>query len=564
MRASRRWLIVVLLGVLAAAIWSAGALHITIATFVDGWDNAVDFLDRTVPFTLPEPAELWRMIGQTLAIVVLATVLGFLISLPMALLAAANTTPHPAVRMVARLLIVLERALPDFILAIFFVRVFGIGSLPGILALGIGSVGMMAKLYADAIEEVDRGPQEALRAAGASKLQQVFGGVLPQVKPQLIATALHAFDINLRSSVILGFVGVSGIGMYISAALETLNYGRGLGLTMVLLALCLLAELVSNVVRRSMLGHHAPKGSRSFAALLPRLTERGWVRGRTPGTAAARRPPSRPAAPRSAAAPVERLTPPWNGTRIRSTAGRTALVVAVLVSLVFSGADGSKLFAGLGRGLQTLGLYFPPETQGILDKLLAAMVETVQMGLAGTLVGLVIAVPFGLLSASNVAPNATVAGIARILVVSIRAVPGIIIGILFVVITGLGPTAGALALAIGSIGFFGKVIADSLEEVDVRVQDAVRTSGAGSGQVFFAATLRQVAPALAAHVMHQLDSSIRGAAGMGVIGAGGIGFYMTNASRVLEYGVVSTCLVLLVLTVLLSEALAMWTRREVQ
>lgn len=576
---SRKLLSVALVVVLALAVWSVDALDISIATFVRGYTNAVDFLGRTVPFTFPSLGELWMMIGQTLAIVVLATVLGFVLSLPMALLAASNTTPHPVVRHIARVAVVLLRAVPDFVIAVFLVRVFGLGTLPGILALGVGSVGMMGKLYSDAIEEIDPGPVEALRTAGAGRMQQIVGGVLPQIRPQLVATALHGFDINLRGSVLLGFVGVSGIGMYISAALETLNYPRGMGLTLVLLILCLLAELVSGLLRRQMLGAKGAvagtpgRFGRWFSTLVPQFTARGWIRGTrttasasvdaTTASASAAARKDSGAALRTAKGDL-RLSPPWDGGRRTSTGWQIVLGVIIAVSLLASGIQLGQLTGGLSKGLETLGMYVPPETSGIGGKLLESMVETVQMGLAGTLLGLVVAIPMGLLSANNIVWNRMVTGTFRAVVVTIRAVPDIIVGIAFVVITGLGATAGALALAVGSIGFFSKVIADSLEEVDVRVQDAVRTSGATGVQVFFAATLRQVMPALAGHTMHQLDRNIRGATGLGIIGAGGIGFYLNNAQRVLEYGVVTTSVILIVAVVVLSEGLAMWTRREVK
>src|SRR5690606_9656199 len=181
-------------------------------------------------------------------------------------------------------------------------------SLPGILALGLGSVGFMAKLFADAIEEIDPGPREALRAAGAGTFQQIVGGVLPGLRPTLVATTLHAFDINLRSSVILGFVGVAGIGMYISAALETMNYRLGLGLTVILLILCLLAELISGTIRRTQLGHEsAASGNKWLAVFLPHLPAKGWLRGRTNA--------------RDSASPAAeaRISPPWNGERVRRT-----------------------------------------------------------------------------------------------------------------------------------------------------------------------------------------------------------------------------------------------------
>lgn len=541
---SKRLLTITFVALLIAGVWSINALEINLATLILGWENAVSFVERVFPLTLPEFPELLEMIGQTLAIVVLSTVVGFFLSVPVALLAARNTTIHPTVRTVTRFSIVILRAVPDFIIAIFFVRVFGLGALPGILALGVGSVGMMGKLYADAIEEIDPGPIEALKAAGAGRLQQITSGVIPQVQPQLIATALHAFDINLRSSVLLGFVGVSGIGMYISVALETMNYGRGLGLTAVLLVLALGAELVSNLIRKSLLGgYDTSSKNRWLEVFMVRLTPRGWVQQQ------------------------QTLSPykqPWTPERITERMWAVLALIVIGISLVAAGIEVEQLEGGLMKGLETIMRYFPPETAGILGLLLESMVETVQMGLAGTLVGLVVALPFGLLSARNVVRNPTVNAIARGMVVSIRAIPGIIIGIVFVVLTGLGATAGALALSVGAIGFFGKIIADSLEEADVRVQDAVRTTGATGPQVFFASTLRQVSPALASHTMHQLDANLRGATSMGVIGAGGIGFYMTNASRVLEFGVVTTSLILVIITVIASEGLAMWTRKEVQ
>lgn len=581
MSLSRRLLTVVLIGVLVLSAWSIHDLGIRPMLFVESWENGADFLRRTVPFTFPPLPELWEMIGQTLALVVLATLLGFVISLPMALLAARNTTINAPVRHVARFLIVLERAVPDFIVAMFFVRALGLGTLPGILALGLGSLGMMAKLYADAIEDIDPGPVEALRASGAGRLQQIVGGVIPQLKPQLIATAMHAFDVNLRGSVILGFVGVTGIGMFISAALETMNYARGLGLTLVLLALCLVAELISGLVRRHTLtgGSRAGGRSRWLEALRFQPTERGWIRGGHQNAPVPTRAADEPASDGSAdpaqatetedsqTAPCpsarRSVTPPWTAERVRSTLWTALFVLLIAVSFVFSGVELRAMSGGLHQAVSTLALYFPPDAGGIPEKLLATMWETIQMGLAGTLIGLVIAIPFGLASAQNVSRSRTVSAIARACVVSIRAIPGIIVGIALVVITGLGAVAGTFALAVAAIGFFSKVIADSLEEVDVQVQDAVRSSGATGVQVFFGATLRQVAPALMAHTMHQLDRNIRGATGLGVIGAGGIGFYLNNAQRVLEFGVVTTCLLLIVATVLLSEALAMWTRREV-
>lgn len=147
--------------------------------------------------------------------------------MPLAVLAAGNTTPGLAYRYSSRGLIVIARAVPDVVLAIIFFRLFGLGALTGVLAMGLHSVGMVGKLYADAIEQIDEGPRTAVRATGAGRLQELVSGVLPQVMPSFVATALHRFDINLRVSVLLGFVGVGGIGFEIASALRRLDYQRG-------------------------------------------------------------------------------------------------------------------------------------------------------------------------------------------------------------------------------------------------------------------------------------------------------------------------------------------------
>lgn len=563
-----RLLGIALIVVLGLAIYSTIALHINIATFISGRANAINFLSRTFPFTFPDASDLVGMIVQTLAIVVLATVLGLILSFPIALLAAFNTAPHPVVRLVMRAFIVVARAVPELAVAMLLVQMFGLGGTPGVIALGFGSIGFMAKLFADAIEEVDHGPTEALRAAGATRLQQIMGSVLPQVRPTLIATTLHAFDINLRGSVVLGFVGVAGIGLNISASLDALNYPEGMGLTFILLVMCLAAEVISTTIRRSFLGSQqsasAPKSSR-WLGVFGRRTERGWLTGNhrrpIPG-----QPPRKTAAVRNRvpqAGSAERIHAPWDAARIRST-GAIFLVFALIIASVFgAGFEIVGFREGTVAAWKALRLYFPPKTDGMLGTIIIDLLQTAQMGLAGTLVGLILAIPFGLLSANNVVRNPYVSGFFRLVVVTIRAVPGIIVGIVFVVITGLGSTAGALALAVGAIGFFSKIIADSLEGVDIRVQDAVRVSGASAAQVFFAATFRQVLPALTAHTMHQLDTNVRGATGMGVIGAGGIGFLLSDATRVLQYGVVTSCVIGIVALVLCSEGLAVWTRRTV-
>lgn len=146
----------------------------------------------------------------------------------------------------------------------------------------------------------------------------------------------------------------------------------------------------------------------------------------------------------------------------------------------------------------------------------------------------------------------------------VRGIPELILAIIFVVISGLGAVAGTLALSLGAVGLLSKLVADSLEETDTAVQEAIRTSGASETQIFFSATLRQAAPAFVAHTLYLLDTNIRSATLLGVVGAGGIGFQLLNASRVNQFDVVTYILILMVAVVLVVEVLSLWLRKAVR
>ncbi|QRP43502.1 phosphonate ABC transporter, permease protein PhnE [Amycolatopsis sp. FDAARGOS 1241] len=521
------WL--VLAAIVAVGVWAVTDLKINIATFVDSARNAADFAGRMFPLDFPPVGELLELCGKTLAIVVSATLLSVLISVPLAILAAANTTPHRSVRVGARTLVVLARAVPDVVLAIVFFRIFGLGAMTGVLAMGLHSVGMVAKLYADAVEQVDEGARSAVRAGGAGTFQELVTGVLPQVLPAFVATALHRLDINLRISVVLGFVGVDGLGYAIATAFQSLDYPRGMALALVVLILCVAVELLSGAIRRALLRAHDDRK----AVHIP--VQRG-----------------------------NQVSPGWTVHRVRRAA--YALVTVLVIAASVWGADLSpvQFFGALGDLGHTAGLFWPPDTGGIFGQLLDDLWMTVQIALGATVLGAVLAVPIGALAARNVAPVPWVARTFRLLVVLIRGIPELVLAIVFVVITGLGAVAGTLALAVGAIGLLGKLVADSLEEVDPGVEQAIRATGAGPWQVFFTGTLPQAAPAFVAHVLYQLDVNIRSATLLGIVGAGGIGFDLLSTSRILDFGMVTTILLLVFATVLFVELLAGWLRHVVR
>ncbi|APX33166.1 phosphonate ABC transporter permease [Brachybacterium sp. P6-10-X1] len=533
---------VVMAVLLGLGIWSALDLGISVPTILGSLGNAVDFAGRMVPLDFPPASELAAMILETLAIVVLSTVLAVVLSVPVSLAAARATTSGRITRGTARTVIVLARAVPDLVLAIVFLRLFGLGPLAGILAMGLHSVGMIGKLYADALEELDDAPRQAVEVVGGTRRQQIWAAIPQALLPQVVATALHRFDINLRTSVLLGYVGVGGIGLEIADALRALDYQRGMSLALVVLALCIAVELLSGAVRAAMLPR---SGGRSTPSTwTDRLLDRS--RGRQEPSAAAR------------------IEVPWSLARIRRLLGGLAVVVVTLAALAEVQISITVLLDGLLAIPETAMLFLPPGFGGTASTVFADLLVTLQIALAATLLGAILAVPIGVLAARTVVAQRAVHTGFRLLIVVIRGIPELILAIIFVVISGLGAVAGTLALALGAVGLLSKLIADSLEETDVRVQDAVRTVGATGPQVFFAATLRQAAPAFVAHLLYLLDTNIRSATLLGVVGAGGVGFLLLNAARVNQFEVVTAIVLLMVAVVLAVEALSIWLRRAVR
>lgn len=544
--------IVVLVAMLIGGIWSINSIGINVGTIVDSFGNAVAFVDRMFPLDFPPLGETIYLIVETLAIVFLATLLSVFLSVPAAFFAAKQTTSGPGMRWFARATIVLCRAIPDLILAIVFLRLFGLGPLAGILAMGIHSVGMVGKLYADAIEELSDGPTEAVRTAGGTRTQQIHASIVVRLLPQIIATGLHRFDINLRTSVLLGYVGVGGIGQAISEALRTLNYQRGMALALIVLVLCIATEMISGMIRNALM--RSSGGTTKSQLWSDKLI--ASVRGQKAQEATGESTASKDTR--------EQLVPPWDADRLNRFISYGIIILFTVLSLWQVEIRWGDFLAGFLDIPATMSLFFPPAGGSVLESVIEAMVVTVQIALAATLLGTILAVPVGILAAKNVTGNKYISGTFRFIIVIVRGIPELILAIVLIVISGLGPVAGTLALAIGAVGLLSKLLADSIEETDIDVQDAVRTNGASQGQVFFSATLRQSLPAFVAHIMYLLDTNIRSATLLGVVGAGGVGFLLNNASRVNQFDVVTTILLIMIIVVLVVEAISIWVRNNVR
>ena len=224
------------LGVLAAGI-SKGLSLLTLF-FPPAWSDLPGLL---------------QPILVTLIMAISATVLGTLLSFPCAL-AAASTLAPVWLRITMRSLIGFERGLPEIVLLLFAVAALGLGALPGLIALSISSVGMLAKLLADAIEEIEPQLLESIAVTGATHAQIIRYAVVPQILPSLLANALFRFEVNVRASVLLGAVGAGGIGYELSVAMDSLEYQRAAVAILSTLLLVIISERTSDFFRARILG----------------------------------------------------------------------------------------------------------------------------------------------------------------------------------------------------------------------------------------------------------------------------------------------------------------------
>lgn len=220
--------------------------------FADGMPALAQLGREMVPPNFDRFSHWLRPLADTLAMSVAGTALAVLLSLPLALLAAPTTTPHPWIGQLARTVLAACRSVPEIILGILFVAAVGFGALPGVLALALHSTGMVGKFYSEAIEHVDLKPLEAAQAAGAGRLQVIFHAVMPQVLPQLADITIYRWEYHFRASAVLGIVGAGGIGFELMAALRLIKYDEVAAILLTVLACVLVVDSLGAALRRRL------------------------------------------------------------------------------------------------------------------------------------------------------------------------------------------------------------------------------------------------------------------------------------------------------------------------
>ncbi|KAB0587790.1 phosphonate ABC transporter, permease protein PhnE [Comamonas kerstersii] len=452
-------------------------------------------------------AYLWQATLETLAIATLGLLLAFVLAVPLSYLATSAVRERASQNPVARAVMTVLRGIPELVWALVFVRVFGLGPAAGVLALGLTYGGMLGKVYAEILESEDGAAARALLRTGSPRALALLYGLLPLASKELVSYTVYRWECAIRASVVMGFVGAGGLGQLMDQAMKMLNGGEACSILLVFVVLVLLADALSGWLRRSL---DVPPAARTSAF------------------------------------------------GVRSVVVLLAVAAGVVASWRLLDMDLGALFtadAASSMGDFVSG-FFPPDTsRAWLWQVLVGIWETLAISVVGTLLaavaGLLLALP-KFRAPWNVLLNV------------LRSVPELVWATITALAVGLGPFAGALALALHTAGVLGRLYAEALENAPSQPAEALCRTGSSRAMAFLYGTLPGAAPQLVAYTLYRWEMNIRMAAILGFVGAGGLGQLLYFKLSLFHYAEASTVIIaMLALSIAVDQASA-WLRRSMR
>lgn len=444
---------------------------------------------------------------ETLAIATAGMALAFLLALPLGYLATAAGRERQTLNPVTRGLLTVLRGIPELVWALVFVRIFGLGPAAGVLALGLTYGGMLAKVYAEILESVDPAPAKALRHSGAGRPLAILYGLIPLAAKELASYTVYRWECAIRASVVMGFVGAGGLGQLMDQAMKMLNGGEAASILLAFMALVFAADGLSQWLRHAL---DTPPAGRPL-----------------------------PFGPRSALLAL-------------------ALSAGTVASFRFLGIGFGELFtAEAARSMgEFVAGFFPPDLSAEwLHKVGKGVWETLAISVVGTLLaavaGLLLALP---------KPHAPFAFVLN----TLRSVPELVWATITALAVGLGPFAGALALALHTAGVLGRLYAEALDNAPPAPARALRLAGASAGMRFLYGTLPGAAPQLIAYTLYRWEMNIRMAAILGFVGAGGLGQLLYFELSLFHYAQASTVIIAMLLLSIGVDQASTWLRQRLR
>lgn len=246
----QKWLSLFAWGLLAALLmWSWEGAEMNPYHL---WKDSANMVTFASDFFPPDFSN-WRYYAKemliTVQIALWGTVLAVIFSIPLGIMSSANIVPWWVYQPVRRLMDIL-RSINEMVFAMLFVVAVGLGPFAGVLALFVSTTGVLAKLFAEAVESIDRGPVEGIRTTGASALQEIIFGVIPQVLPLWISYVLYRFESNVRSATVVGMVGAGGIGVLLWESIRGFQFTQGAAILLIIIVAVSVIDIISQYLRR--------------------------------------------------------------------------------------------------------------------------------------------------------------------------------------------------------------------------------------------------------------------------------------------------------------------------
>ena len=553
-------------GVAASVIWAAVQADLFSGTLINpgGWALVVRLVDGLLHPDF-SPAFLRLTLESTLitlSYAVLGTFLSLMIGMAGGILSSevwwqAHGFPHETAQpapialrfyrrspwLAARMLLAVPRSLHEIVWGLIFINIFGLVPLTAIFAITVPFGAICAKVFSEILDEQPRQPFLAMLNAGAPPLQAFFYAVFPSALPNLISYSFYRFECSIRSATVLGIIGAGGLGYQILLSLQSLRYQELFPMLIALLFLSGLSDIWSSRLRQALGGSTRIKiqtGVNHAASI--------------PGTGSTR-------------------------SVVFLKGSMISIVLLTIFALVYLKPDFSSILAPRTTLLLegVLRDSFPPRLpDGGLLYLLRLSSQTLAISiLAMAAVGpLAMAAAFvssGRLRGLGVSafarhPGVTLAAIppymVRFLLLIARAVPTPIwvLIILFVVFPGILP--GAVALALHNWGITGRLMAETVDNMDERPLVALQSLGASRGQTFMYGALPDVFPGFISYIFYRWENCIRETVVIGIVGAGGLGRLLSEQLSNFDYAAITSTLIALILLTILVDLLSSAVRRQ--
>lgn len=242
-----------LIAVMVLVAVFASESQIDMRKLMDGIPRVLSWVPSMFPPDLSSLGEVLDRAFETLAMATVGTLIALVVAFPLGFLGARNTTPHPVVYHLVRVIFNLSRGTETLVFALIFVAAIGFGPFTGVLAIAFHMMGAIGKMFSEVIEPADKGPMEAVALTGASKIKVIRYALLPDVAPNLIAVTLYMWEYTVRTSTILGIVGAGGIGQTLKDTIDLLDFPKMVTVLAVILVMVWLIDLLSDFLRRRVL-----------------------------------------------------------------------------------------------------------------------------------------------------------------------------------------------------------------------------------------------------------------------------------------------------------------------